>query len=42
MIEYMIVLAAVVATVITALAGLWGGIAMWLTVDLIMEKIKNR
>jgi hypothetical protein len=42
MIDYLLFLLSVVATVATILAGIWGGIAIWLTTELIVEKIKKR
>ncbi len=42
MIDYLLFLLSVVATFATILAGIWGGIAIWLTTELIVEKIKKR
>jgi hypothetical protein len=42
MIDYLLFLLSVVATFATILAGIWGDIAIWLTTELIVEKIKKR
>ena len=39
MIEYLMVLLVVVATFAATLASLWSVIAIWLTIDLILEKL---
>jgi hypothetical protein len=39
MMEYLIVLLAVVATFAATLASLWSIIAIWLTIDLVLEKL---
>jgi hypothetical protein len=42
MIDYFLFLGAMILTIITSLAVVWGGIGIWMTYDLLVEKIRNR